>query len=108
MKSLKDKSKIDELFSSEAKRIGTPTIASRFVKGDGEVLITVPIKNFKRAVDRNRLKRLIRETLRNREMKGMNGAFIYVGKDIADIGTIERDVRKIFENLKTKTLSKSI
>lgn len=99
MKALKNKSKIDEIFTSKGKSAYTPTVKARFVSGEGEVLITVPTKLFKRAVDRNRLKRLMRESIRTKDMKQMNIALIYASSKIEDLKTIDSDIKKIFEKI---------
>jgi ribonuclease P protein component len=97
MKSLKNKSKIEELFSSSAKKVNTPSVRARFIKGDGEVLISVPSKIFKRAVDRNRLKRLMRESLKDKYLDGVDLALVYNKSIIEDFDTIKKDIDKIFE-----------
>lgn len=77
------------------------------------LLISVPKKNFKRAVDRNHIKRLIREAYRlnksvlydclnNHQIK-INIAFIYTQKDILSFHEIEKQMiltlRKICTNV---------
>ena len=64
MKPLKDKKIIDRLFI-EGKKIYTPSINVRFLICESQVLISVPTRIFKRAVDRNKVKRLIRESLKD-------------------------------------------
>ena len=100
MKSLKNKSKIDELFSTNSRKVYTPTVRARFISGDSEVLITAPTKLFKRAVDRNRIKRLMKESIRTKMIEGFTIAFIYNSDKIEDFKTIDRDIKKIFDNLK--------
>ncbi len=50
-----------------------------------QVLVTVSKKNFKRAVDRNRIKRLVREAYRKRKVQ-LNGVhaigFLYLSKEL--------------------------
>ena len=57
-------------------------------------------KNFKSAVTRNKIKRLMREAYRLeqkelglQEKKGCTLLFIYIGKDVADYKTINKAVR---------------
>ena len=101
MKSLKNKSKIDELFTSNSKKIYTSTIKAIFTKDvDSEVLISVPIKIFKKAVNRNKIKRLMRESIRLNMIEGFTIAFIYNSNKIEDFKTINKDIKKIFENIK--------
>lgn len=100
MKSLKNKSKIEELFTSSCvKKAYSTSVRARFVKGDGEVLISVPSKIFKRAVDRNRIKRLIRESIKDKKVANQNIALIYNLSEISDFSTIKKDINKIFDKL---------
>ena len=70
------------------------------------ILISVPKKRLKRAVKRNRVKRLIRETYRlNKNTlweslhesggKGLLIAFIYIGNEICSFSTLEASMKKI-------------
>lgn len=99
MKSLKDKKVIDRLFS-EGRKIYTPTVNAKFISGEPEVMISVPIRLFKRAVDRNRLKRVIRELVRNKVNSQFSIALIYNSNKIESTELIEKDINKIFNNLK--------
>ena len=99
MKSLKNKSKINELFTSNSRSIYTPTVKARFISGDSEVLISTPIKLFKRAVDRNRIKRLIRESLKTKLNKGFTIALIYNSSKIETFEDIDKDIKKIFDRM---------
>ncbi|GHT76174.1 ribonuclease P protein component [Bacteroidia bacterium] len=77
------------------------------------VLVSVPKKRFKRAVKRNRIKRLIREAYRlnNNELneflqangKGLFIAFIYISNELHNFSTIERTMKKVLTGLKEKT-----
>lgn len=100
MKSLKNKSKINELFTPKSKKISTPTVSARFISGDSEVLVSAPTKLFKRAVDRNRVKRLMKESIRTKMVEGYTMAFIYTSSKIEDFKTIDKDIQKIFDKLK--------
>jgi ribonuclease P protein component len=69
------------------------------------ILISVPKKRFKRAVKRNRVKRLIRETYRlNKntlwESLHLSGkelliAFVYLSDEVCDFSTLEASMKKI-------------
>lgn len=100
MKSLKNKSKIDELFTTNCGKLYTPTVKARFISGDSEVLISAPSKIFKKAVDRNRIKRLMKESIRTKMIEGFTIAFIYNSSKIEDFKTIDKDIQKIFDNIK--------
>lgn len=100
MKSLKNKKVIDSLFTDKASRSNTSMIRSRFIKGESEVMISVPKKIFKKAVDRNRIKRMMRESIRTKKNLGFTIAFIYNSENIESFEKIDNDIKKIFENIK--------
>lgn len=67
-----------------------------------KILVSVPKKNFKRAVHRNLLKRRIRESFRlNKELlvtaenQCVNVMFVYVGKDILEFRYIETKLKDV-------------
>ena len=100
MKTLKDKKVIDRIFS-EGKKIYTPSVYAKFIEGDSEVLIIVPIRLFKRAVDRNKIKRMIRESVRTQTNKNLSIALVYNSDKLEDFNKIRNDVEKIFNQLTT-------
>lgn len=66
----------------------------------------VPKRNFKRAVDRNAIKRLLRETyrLQKTELTTACGTtfvllFMYIGKDAAPYKTVEKAMRSLLKKL---------
>jgi ribonuclease P protein component len=73
-----------------------------------QVLFSVSKKKFKHAVDRNRIKRLMRESFRLQKHafmealgeKRLIGAFIYTHKDICDYKRISQAMAKLIEQLK--------
>ena len=78
--SLKNKKDIDKLFSLGKTKV-TNNIMLKTIDGTPGFITCVSSKNFKKAVDRNRIKRLMRE-----ELKGLTPsksiAIIYIGKDV--------------------------
>lgn len=71
--------------------------------GYPEILISVPKRVFKRAVDRNRIKRLIREAYRQQKISfpcKTRIAFLYVGKELPLFASVQRAVGSILEKLK--------
>lgn len=70
--------------------------------GFPEVLISVPKRNFKKAVLRNRIKRLTREAYRLQKIAfpcKTYIAFLYVGKEVPDLGQVERAIGAILNKL---------
>ena len=75
-----------------------------------KVLITVPKRNFRKAIDRNLLKRRIRESFRLNKYRLShfeNGflliAYIYTGKVIADYSEIDNKLIKTLLRLNSST-----
>jgi ribonuclease P protein component, eubacterial len=72
------------------------------------VLISVPKRKFKRAVKRNRVKRLVREAYRLNKSTltsalSLNIGFIFVGHDIPDFKQIESAVIKALSLITERT-----
>jgi len=77
-----------------------------------KLLISVSKRTFKHAVDRNRMKRLIRESYRlnktiiydplNKENSSILLGFIFVGKDMMEYKEIEKAMIKALAKLQAK------
>lgn len=70
------------------------------------ILISVPKKNFKRAVHRNLLKRRIRESYRKNKTlldipqdRKINFMLVYISKDILEYRYIEQKIKDILEKI---------
>lgn len=95
------KLEINQLFST-GKKIYTPLVKAVYLPSETtSVIISAPIKVWKRAVDRNRIKRLIREALMKKEIGKFNIAFIYSGTTIKSLSEIKEDIDKILFRLKS-------
>jgi len=73
--------------------------------GFPEVLVSVPKRNFKKAVLRNRIKRLTREAYRLQKNPCSSQtciAFLYVGKEVPDFSQAERAVGAILDKLRSQ------
>lgn len=110
---LKSKKLIDQLFA-EGKGISSNPIRLLYLPQESEnrfpqVLFTVSKRNFKRAVDRNRIKRQMREVYRlHRDRyfpsEAKNAyllAFIYTAKEKIPYNILEKKLNLALERLKT-------
>lgn len=115
---LKSKKKIEELFSKSSSFFLYP-IKMLFRYDDQEdvphasekiifpqILISVPKRNFKRAVDRNRLKRQIKEAYRlhknllvGLEKRPTSIAFIYIAKKKESYQLIAESIKTLLQKI---------
>lgn len=101
---LKSRKLIDRLFR-EGKSLNAHPVKVLFiiseVPGSLQAGFTVSTKNFKKAVDRNRLKRLMREAYRlqknelTREDRHTILFFIYIGKEVTDFETMNAKMKEL-------------
>lgn len=113
------KTAIDLLFSKSNNAFSFPLKAyfntKNITKTSVQILITVPKRNFKKAVDRNRIKRLIRENYRkNKELITLKEnlhteiAFVYIHKEILTYQQIEKSVVLLLQKIEISTKNKVI
>lgn len=107
---LKSRKAIDQLFK-EGQRFSVPPFHVRyqFTAAELKFGITVSSKNFKKAVDRNRVKRLVREAwrLQKNELqlavagknKGLDIFLIYTAKELPDCSLIEDKISIVLKKL---------
>lgn len=105
---LKSRKAIDQLFK-EGQRFSVPPfrVCYQFTAAELKFGITVPAKNFKKAVDRNRVKRLAREAwrLQKNELqqvlpeknKGLDVFLIYTAKELPDYSLIEAKISTVLK-----------
>lgn len=103
---------IDKVFE-RGRQLTSPSfklIWMKAEKSDAEsvqILISVPKRNFKRAVDRNKLKRRIREAYRKNKIVLYNEVqsqavylmLIYTGKEMIEYNEIEEKIVKLLQRL---------
>ncbi|MBK7291929.1 MAG: ribonuclease P protein component [Chitinophagaceae bacterium] len=106
---LKSRKAIDELFKNGKRFTVSPFRVFYCITKEGGLQFGagVSTKNFKKAVDRNRIKRLIREAYRVQKnsleillkAKGLNLFFIYTEKELPDYHLIYSQVEKVIRKL---------
>jgi len=95
IKSIKE---IDSVF--RGKTVVGKSVLIKYSDSDSlKYLVTAPIKTWKRAVDRNRIKRLMRESIRGIEIP-KNIAFVYIDKEIRSLVEIKKDIEIILKKIK--------
>ena len=111
---LKSKKLLDELFTSGKKLNEYPIkLVYKQLNFEDEVLVkagvSVPKRNFKRAVDRNRIKRLLREAYRLNKYiihevleEKYVCMFLYLGKEMPDFDTINSKMVRLLNKLVEK------
>ena len=123
---LKSRKQIEQLFSMGKSFVVTPLRVHFVMNGEGSTEdkinglqfgVGVSNKNFKRSVDRNRIKRLIREAWRLQKgnlyqltkafKKQLNVFIIYTGKDIPDFHLVKDKVEVILQKL-SKLINENI
>ena len=110
---LKSKEKIASLFS-EGKSLTKYPLKIFYLEEEGEaafpkVAFSVPKRSFRKAVQRNRVKRLLREVYRlnkGRYFNNIEGNFafliLYLGKEVPDFNGLEAKMHLLFEEFKKK------
>ena len=114
---LTHKPTIDKLFQTKGNRIVAKPLSLIFheIKLTSEspcqLLISVPKKKFRRAVHRNRIKRLIRESYRMQkhrlyevlgDSKQLALGIVFLSTEIPTYKTVNRAVKKLIDDLSTR------
>lgn len=98
--SLKSEKLISKLFES-GKSYSSNLIFAKILdsNSDSKFVFTVSKRKFKRAVDRNRIKRLMREVVTKKEINNKNIAFIFTGKELPTYKEVESSINKIVNKI---------
>ena len=93
------KKNIDVLFQ-KGKWLTEANVSAIYMPSDHfEYMVTASKKKFKRAVDRNKIKRLLRDGISENKIKNVSIAFIYKQTTIVDYSLIKHDISKILNKL---------
>ena len=98
MKRLKNKKVIKEIFETGKTISGGIIIAKNLNVNEGN-LFTVSSKKYKRAVDRNRIKRLMRESVKGLTFNNKSIAIIYREKTIKSFNEVKDSIIKLSEKI---------
>ncbi|MEM5565684.1 ribonuclease P protein component [Psychroserpens sp. AS72] len=115
---LKSKKLIEQLFS-EGKSVSAYPLRMVYLKtefDDGTQFktgVSVSKRNFKKAVNRNRIKRLMREAYRLNKSVYFNNIsscftlmILYIGKDGTDFDSIDKKMKQLLETFSKKVSTK--
>ena len=92
---LKNKKDIDTIFSS-GKSLYDKLILIKWIdSSDTKFLFAVSSKKFPRAVDRNRIKRIMRESASKLNISGKSIAIVYRGESISTFADINKSILKL-------------
>ncbi len=109
---------IDQLFGNGSQRVAAYPLRAVFHKTDRQqtgvpvqILISVPKKHFKHAVDRNRVKRQVREAYRQQKQplcdaipaeESLLIGFIWVSDELAPSNIVNERIQKLLARIKEK------
>lgn len=111
---LKSKKAVSEIFSTQKSSVGSFPFRAFYTLKESENSIAkfgiaVPKKKFKRAVDRNRVKRLVKESIRinkfdlNNELKksslSMNIMIVCQADNLPSFNTVELKIKEVLKKL---------
>ncbi len=109
-KRLKSKREIEFLFANGTS-VSNGSILVKFHPlisdtGQNKAVFTVSKRFFKKAVDRNYLKRMMRESYRKNQYlisyQNLTFAVVYIGKSIEEQSVIENSIKSILEKIQHK------
>jgi len=96
---LKNKTVINELFE-KGKYLSNGVIMIKFLESDSNgFLFAISSKKFKRAVDRNRIKRLMKESARKINVNNKRIAFVYTGEGVPTFEIINNSIINLLSKI---------
>lgn len=99
MNTLKSKKEIEILFG-KGKSVSNGNSLLKFIESEStQFLFAVSAKKFPRAVDRNRIKRLMREVVRKLEVEGKTIAIVYNGTLVPNFDDVNNSVRNLIKKI---------
>ena len=99
MNILKNKNIINGLFE-KGKYLSNGIVMVKFLESESTgFLFAVSSEKFKRAVDRNRIKRLMKETVRKSTITNKNIAIVYIGEGIPTFTEMNKSITNLFSKL---------
>jgi ribonuclease P protein component len=99
MKQALKSQKITDLFQI-GKWIRTNSVSAIYTQSATfSYMVSAPSKKFKKATDRNKIKRMLRQAISKNSQKPISIAFIYSSDKIIDADTINKDIQLIFNTI---------
>jgi ribonuclease P protein component len=96
---LKNKIAIDTLFE-KGKSVSNGIVLAKVLESEStSFLFAVSSKKFKRAVDRNRIKRLMKESARKINVNNKRIAFVYTGEGLPTFETINNSIINLLSKI---------
>lgn len=100
---LRQKFEVDHLFDN-GEAINAFPLKAIVVKAEtSKFLFSVPKRLVKKAVNRNLVRRRVKEACRVNQIQGVHIAWIYISKEIADYNQINDAVQNIFKKIGNST-----
>lgn len=81
-----------------------------------EIAVSVSKKRFKKSPDRNRIKRILRESFRVNKMKILSNTsndtklsvmIVYIGKELPEVMDLKNKMEELFQKIDTRIISKN-
>ena len=99
MNTLKSKKEIEILFG-KGKSVSNGNFLLKFIESEStQFLFAVSAKKFPRAVDRNRIKRLMKEVVRKVIIKNKSIAIIYTGTSVPEFKEVDNSIKNLIKKI---------